>query len=159
MLTTIIIILVILFFAKSIFSEFINNDKNPLDSVTDQISTVVEGKFTPKSLVKYNGQDSPKIFISVKNRVFDVTQGGAFYGPGGPYENFAGRDASRGLAKNSFDPEVLTDINDPIDDLKDLTKLEIESLDGWEEHFENRYKIVGTLHENGSIKEEGIEQD
>ena len=114
--------------AKNIFSEFISNDNNPLDSSTDQVSTVVEGKFTPKSLAKYNGRDSPKIFIAVKNRVFDVTQGGAFYGPGGPYENFAGRDASRGLAKNSFDPEVLTDIDKPIDDLKDLSKLEIESL-------------------------------
>ncbi|RCK59569.1 Damage response protein 1 [Candida viswanathii] len=155
MLTTIVIILVILFFAKSIFTEFISTSNNPLDSAAaDAAATVVEGKFTPQSLAKYNGTDSPKIFIAVKNRVFDVSQGAAFYGPGGPYENFAGRDASRGLAKNSFDPEMLTSIDAPIDDLKDLTKVEIESLDGWEEHFENRYKIVGTLHENGTIKEE-----
>ena len=34
------------------------------------------------------------------------------------------RDASRGLAKNSFDPDILTDINEPIDTLTDLTAVE-----------------------------------
>ena len=153
MLTTILIILIILYFARNIYNEFINNPSSPLDVSTEKESTIVEGKFTPISLTKYNGKDSPKIFIAVKNMVFDVTQGGAFYGPGGPYENFAGRDASRGLAKNSFDPDVLTDINEPIDTLTDLTAVEKESLDGWEEHFENRYKVVGTLHENGTVEE------
>ncbi|KAG1487005.1 hypothetical protein G6F54_012931 [Rhizopus delemar] len=41
----------------------------------------------------------------------------------------------------------------PIDTLTDLTAVEKESLDGWEEHFENRYKVVGTLHENGTVEE------
>ncbi|KAI5969677.1 DAP1 [Candida margitis] len=152
MLTNIIVILVILFFARSIYRDFIANDNNPLANQAE--ASIVEGKFTPKSLAKYNGKDHPKIFISVKNRVFDVSQGAAFYGPGGPYENFAGRDASRGLALNSFDPVVLTPLDQPIDDLSNLSKLELESLEQWDEHFENRYKVVGTLHENGTVSEE-----
>lgn len=143
----------ILYFARSIYKDFISNENNPLAN-QGQEASIVEGKFTPKSLAKYNGKDDPKIFIAVKNRVFDVTQGATFYGPGGPYENFAGRDASRGLALNSFDPAVLTPLDQPIDDLKNLSKLEQESLEQWDEHFENRYKVVGTLHENGTVPDE-----
>lgn len=51
---------------------------------------------------------------------------------GGPYANFAGRDASRGLAKNSFDLDMLTDPNEPIDKLEDLNADEWESLREWE---------------------------
>ena len=32
-----------------------------------------------------------------------MTAGRSFYGPDGMYGNFAGRDASRGMAKQSFD--------------------------------------------------------
>ena len=38
----------------------------------------------------------------------------------GPYANFAGRDASRGLAYQSFDVSTLTDVDKRIDDLNDL---------------------------------------
>lgn len=51
---------------------------------------------------------------------------------GGPYANFAGRDASRGLAKNSFDLDMLTDPNEAIDKLEDLNADEWESLREWE---------------------------
>lgn len=146
MLTTIAIVLLIAYFLRNMFTgiEISNPDKS------EASEPILEGKFTPQSLVKYNGSDDPKIFIAVRNRVFDVTMGAAFYGPGGPYENFAGRDASRGLARNSFEMECLTPIDQPIDNLKDLTSDEVESLDSWEEHFENKYRIVGTLHENGT---------
>lgn len=146
MITTIIVILLVAYLLRNAFSgiEISNPDKN------EKTETIVEGKFTPVSLAKYNGTDDPKIFIAVRNRVFNVSMGAAFYGPGGPYENFAGRDASRGLAKNSFELDCLTPIDQPIDSLKDLTTDEVESLDSWEEHFENKYPVVGTLHENGT---------
>lgn len=51
---------------------------------------------------------------------------------GGPYANFAGHDASRGLAKNSFDADMLTDPHEPIDKLEDLAADEWESLREWE---------------------------
>lgn len=147
--TGILIFLLIAYFAKDIFSGMPTT--NPLgddgSSASDQ-KPIVEGKFTPLTLNKFNGTDDPKILIAVKGKVFDVTNGASFYGPGGPYENFAGRDASRGLAKNSFDLECLTPINEKIDTLSNLTKDEIESLDGWEEHFLNKYPVVGTFHEN-----------
>lgn len=143
MITTILVVLVVLYLLKDLFTDI--KGTNPLAAAKDEVP-VVEGKFTPKTLAKYNGSDDPKIFMAVKGRVFDVSQGATFYGPGGPYENFAGRDASRGLARNSFDIGELTPLDEPIDELKDLTSEERESLDGWEEHFENKYKIIGTLH-------------
>lgn len=71
---------------------------------------------------------------------------------GGPYANFAGHDASRGLAKNSFDLEMITDPSLPIDKLEDLTADEWESLREWEQHFASKYLLVGKLVENEWIK-------
>lgn len=69
---------------------------------------------------------------------------------GGPYENFAGRDASRGLAHQSFDKEMLTeDLKGPLDDLKDLDKEQLENLMGWEERFSEKYLVVGKLVAEG----------
>lgn len=80
-----------------------------------------------------------------------MTPGRNFYGPGGPYENFAGRDASRGLACGSFDEDMLTkDLRGPLDDLKGLGKDEMEALKDWEERFNEKYLVVGTLIPVGS---------
>ncbi|ODQ82537.1 hypothetical protein BABINDRAFT_30132 [Babjeviella inositovora NRRL Y-12698] len=122
-----------------------------MSTATENTSTegaTVEGSFTPKTLFKYNGHDMQEIYIAVKGVVYDVSAGRSFYGPSGPYANFAGHDASRGLALNSFDAECIRDFDQPIDDLKDLTPEDIDSLDGWEEHFQKKYPVVGTLVEN-----------
>ncbi|RMZ80823.1 hypothetical protein DV737_g2871, partial [Chaetothyriales sp. CBS 132003] len=102
---------------------------------------VVFRTFNPRTLLPYNGMlsaanPSGNIYIGVKGKVFDVTPGRNFYGPGGPYENFAGRDATRGLACQSFDESMLTkDLDGPLDDCKDLDRDELENLKGWVERF------------------------
>lgn len=106
---------------------------------------IVEGRFTPRTLSKFNGHDDEKIFIAIRGKVYDCTAGCQFYGPSGPYSNFAGHDASRGLALNSFEMEVVPDWDKPMDDLKDLTPQQIDSLNEWEQHFANKYPVVGTL--------------
>lgn len=94
------------------------------------------------------------MYLAVRGRVFDVSSGRNFYGPGGPYENFAGRDASRGLACGSFDEGMLTkDLEGPLDTLSDLGADEMESLRGWEERFESKYLVVGKLVPVGQEKE------
>ncbi len=86
------------------------------------------------------------VYLAVRGRVFDVTPGRNFYGPGGPYENFAGRDASRGLASGSFDEDMLTkDLHGPLDKLEGLGPDEMEALQGWEERFSEKYLVVGKL--------------
>jgi membrane-associated progesterone receptor component len=82
--------------------------------------------------------------MAVRGAVFDVSRGRNFYGPGGPYQNFAGRDASRGLACGSFDEDMLTkDLDGPVDTLADLGEEEMEALRGWEERFTEKYDIIG----------------
>jgi predicted heme/steroid binding protein len=67
--------------------------------------------YTPRTLAKFNGQDGGRILFAIAGIVFDVTGGKGFYGPGehplyqdGMYWRVAGRDASRSVAKQSFDP-------------------------------------------------------
>ncbi|KAF1825982.1 putative DNA damage response protein [Dissoconium aciculare CBS 342.82] len=106
--------------------------------------------FTPKQLLPNNGLDGQPVYLAVRGRVFDVSPGRNFYGPGGPYANFAGRDASRGLACGSFDVEMLTeDLDGPLDKLEDLGAEELEALRGWEERFLEKYMVVGKLVEKG----------
>lgn len=91
------------------------------------------------------------VYLAVRGKVFDVTPGRNFYGPGGPYENFAGRDASRGLASGSFDEDMLTkNLHGPLDDLKDLDQSQLEALQDWEDRFVEKYLVVGKLVPVGS---------
>ncbi|KAM0039016.1 putative cytochrome b5-like heme/steroid binding domain-containing protein [Helianthus debilis subsp. tardiflorus] len=62
-----------------------------------------------------------------------------FYGPGGPYALFAGKDASRALAKMSFEEK---DLNG---DLTGLGVFELEALQDWEYKFMSKYVKVGTI--------------
>lgn len=98
------------------------------------------------------------VYLSVRGKIFDVTSGRNFYGPGGPYANFAGRDASRGLACGSFDESMLTeDLQGPLDTLKDLDQEQMEALRGWEERFNEKYLVVGELVPVGSEKTKIVE--
>lgn len=62
-----------------------------------------------------------------------------FYGPGGPYASFAGRDASRALAKMSFEASDLTG------DISGLGPFEVEALQEWEYKFKSKYVTVGII--------------
>ena len=60
-------------------------------------------------LADYDGSDPTKpLLIGIRGYVYDVTRGRDFYGPGGPYGMFAGKDCTRALAKVSFDEELFT---------------------------------------------------
>ena len=114
--------------------------------------------FTPPQLKPYNGTNNMPVYLAVRGRVFDVSPGRNFYGPGGPYANFAGRDASRGLACGSFDEDMLTeDLEGPLDRLEDLGAEEMEAMRGWEERFSEKYLVVGKLVPVGHAEAEADE--
>jgi membrane-associated progesterone receptor component len=99
--------------------------------------------FTPRTLLPNNGTNDKPVYLAVKGKVYDVTPGRNFYGPGGPYENFAGRDATRGLAFQSFDEEMLTkDLDGPLDKCDDLSADQVENLNGWVERFDEKVSLL-----------------
>lgn len=70
-----------------------------------------------------------------------------FYGPGGPYALFAGKDASRALAKMSFEEKDLTG------DISGLGPFELEALQDWEYKFMGKYVKVGTIKKTVPVTE------
>ncbi|GMF41288.1 unnamed protein product [Phytophthora fragariaefolia] len=98
--------------------------------------------FTPEELLPFNGEDGRPIYIAVLDEVYDVSRKRDFYGPGEGYHLFAGRDASRALAKMSFEKEDLD--SDKLDDLSFMDK---ETLNDWVTKFSvyNGYPNVGRV--------------
>ncbi|XP_073288084.1 probable steroid-binding protein 3 [Primulina huaijiensis] len=97
-------------------------------------------EFTPQQLKHYDGTDPSKpIYVAIRGRIFDVTSGKSFYGPGGAYCVFAGKDASRALAKMSKEE------HDVVPSLDGLTDQEFGVLNDWEKKFEAKYPIVGRV--------------
>jgi len=102
---------------------------------------------TLQQLKIYDGvseEGGGRICVAVNGKVFDVTRGKRFYGPGGPYSGFAGRDASRGLATFSVEP-----VSDDYDDLSDLKPNEMEQVQEWELQFSEKYDLIGKLLKPG----------
>ncbi|CDP05219.1 unnamed protein product [Coffea canephora] len=98
------------------------------------------GEVTEEVLKQYDGADPKKpLLMAIKAQIYDVSQSRVFYGPGGPYHLFAGKDASRALAKMSFDEKDLTG------DISDLGVFELEALQDWEYKFMSKYVKVGTV--------------
>jgi len=98
-----------------------------------------------EELLKYDGtgQDG-RVCVAINGKIFDVTRGKRFYGPGGPYSAFAGHDASRALAFFSTDL-----VKNEYDDLSDLDSRQMESVREWEEQFTDKYEFVGRLLKPG----------
>jgi len=97
-------------------------------------------ELTLQQLKQYDGTNSSKpIYMAVKGRIFDVTAGKSFYGPGGDYAMFAGKDASRALAKMSKDQD------DVVGSLHGLSDKEMGVLNDWEKKFEAKYPVVGRV--------------
>jgi len=81
--------------------------------------------------------------------VYDVSKSAGFYGPGGGYHVFAGRDATRALAKGLLDEK---DVLYRPGDKSDLDGLELMKLDEWIETYESKYPVVAKLKPNLDLK-------
>lgn len=101
--------------------------------------------FTVQELKPYDGTGPDgRVLVAVMGNVYDVTKGKKFYGPGGNYAAFGGRDATRGLATFS-----VSATNDEYDDLSDLDTMEMDSVREWEAQFKEKYYLVGRLLKPG----------
>ncbi|KAI2638940.1 cytochrome b5 [Hypomontagnella submonticulosa] len=91
-----------------------------------------------EELAKANGLEGQKAYVAIKGKVYDVSANKA-YREGGSYHVFAGKDASRALAKTSTKPE---DVRPEWQDLDDKEK---QTLDDWITFFTKRYNVIGIL--------------
>ena len=106
------------------------NASKPAKKVLDKMP---KQDFTLEQLKEYDGiKSNGRILMGVLGRVFDVSNASDFYGPGGPYSVFAGRDASRALASFSVDANQF---KDTYDDLSDLKPSQMSSVKEWEMQF------------------------
>ena len=112
-------------FCKCHFDEiFLSLDSSPKIPAEPPMPRMKKRDMTLKDLRKYDGTGPEgRVLVAVLGKIYDVTKGKRFYGPGGPYAGFAGRDASRGLATFNVDA-----INDEYDDLSDLKNSELEQV-------------------------------
>jgi len=90
--------------------------------------------FTLAELNKEDGQKAgTRLLVSLLGRVYNCAIGREFFGPGGPYEMFAGRDGTYNLAVMSLKKKTLDHFTYTLD------ADEKESLAEWIAYFDNRY--------------------
>ncbi|KAF2755403.1 putative progesterone binding protein [Pseudovirgaria hyperparasitica] len=77
-------------------------------------------------------------YVAIKGKVYDVSNKDA-YGPGGQYHVFAGKDASRALAKSSLKAE------EAVPQWQDLDDKEKTVLEEWVTFFSKRYNVMGVV--------------
>ncbi|KAA0198429.1 hypothetical protein HAZT_HAZT007766 [Hyalella azteca] len=100
-----------------------------------------EKVFSVEELKNYDGKPGSKgLYLAFLGQVFDVKKGEKFYGPGGGYEFFAGRDASRAFVTGNFDGEGLTD------DIAGMSDQDYLGIKTWIDFYHSDYKYVGRYY-------------
>jgi membrane-associated progesterone receptor component len=89
---------------------------------------------------KTAGTDESKpLLLALDGVIYDVSESRNFYGPGGPYAVFAGRECARALCMMKIDEDHCTD------DVAGATEAQLKTLADWKKKFETKYKVVGKV--------------
>ena len=117
----------------------------PIETTTDDVMTMKKGDLTRKELKQFDGKSDDKkpfLLLACKGTIFDVTKGRDFYGPGGPYNCFCGKDASLAFAKVSTSEEHMNA------NCSNLFAMEVDALNDWYRKFEEKYPVVGKVRDS-----------
>jgi len=107
-----------------------------------------EKLFTAEELQKYNGSDPRQpIYLAILGQVFDVSKAPKYYGKGGGYNGFAGRDGSAAFVTGDFTDKGLTD------DLSSLTPEQVHGIFDWIDNTYNKQyiykgKLIGRFYDS-----------
>ena len=114
---------------------------------------------TAEELAEYDGRpigddadgERRPLFLAVLGRIYDVSAGKAFYGPGRTYHKLVGRDASRAFCTGCLDDACL------IPSLDGLSEAQRAEAYKWAELYEHhdKYKLVGELRVAPPVEGEG----
>jgi predicted heme/steroid binding protein len=124
-----------------------NNDRDPQQQrqrqeEEGQDSTLL--RLTRDELSTFRGQseDTP-IYLSIQQRIYDVSANRKFYGPQGNYHLFVGTDATRAYATGCLvnTPSCITS------DTDGLSEQEYKEIQRWVELYDthDKYQLVGYL--------------
>ena len=113
-----------------------------LAALQQKVLVLVETKdlkrMRASDLREFDGSNGRKIYVGADGLVFDVTKARDLYGSGGTYAAFAGRDASRMLARG-----VLATNDD--EDRAPLSLTQRAALKAWVAALQSKYEVVGAL--------------
>jgi membrane-associated progesterone receptor component len=140
---------------KSLMATLLHQD-NPLDdlrltSADDEDESNLP-MYTLDELLEFGdgSEEGRPLLLAIFGRVYDVTAGKRFYGPMGPYADFAGRDVTYSLCTGCRTPECLAD---SVQNVKDESML----LEGkrWLSffHLHDKYPLVGKLEDSNYLAE------
>ncbi|KAJ2369603.1 steroid binding [Coemansia sp. RSA 2607] len=111
--------------------------------------------FTLNQLRKYDGRQKTgdgeqttgeaTILMGFNGKVYDVTKGAGFYGPGKSYSVFAGRDSTLALARGSLGEELPPAADGKPVDGSTLTADERQAVATWEQRLAAKYELKGVL--------------
>lgn len=118
-------------------------DLNEFQAHNAQISLETLPFYSRGQLSRYNGVDSPELYVAIRGYIYDVTSNSKNYGPGKSYHKLVGKDCSRLLGLNRLNLDQNS--TDDTWDTSDLGEKENKRVDKWQEFFSKRYFIVGAV--------------
>jgi predicted heme/steroid binding protein len=130
--------------SKGLIQTLLHLD-NPLEDLllgVDEDDELNIPTYTRTELYEFgNGLDGKPILISLFGRVYDVSVGKRFYGPGGPYENFGGHDVTYSLSTACRTDDCL------FMSVEDLDEKLLKEGKRWLSffHLHDKYPLVGKL--------------
>ncbi|KAJ5779981.1 Cytochrome b5 [Penicillium paradoxum] len=114
---------------------------------------------TPSQLSLYNGTDtSLPVYLAVNGTIYDVSANRMIYGPGGSYNFFAGRDATRAFVTGCFKEDLTSDMRGvetmfmPVEDVENETITSSQKKIRREKELRAaRAKVEGTVRRWGGF--------
>ena len=118
---------------------------------------------TLEELSEFDGRELPEssegarapLLLAIRGRIYDVSAGTAFYGPGRSYHKLVGKDATRAFCTGCLEPACLISSTDG------LSEAQIKESERWIELYEHhdKYKLVGQVREPNAIADDAPEDE
>ena len=78
----ILILIIVVYIIKRVFFRYEDSENNPEPEPVEVLEPMKKRDFQTHELREFDGRNNQRILIAVNSKVFDVTRGKHFYGPG-----------------------------------------------------------------------------
>jgi hypothetical protein len=87
-------------------------------------------------------------YFLISGDVYDVTEGRGWYGRGGSYHHFAGKDAARAYVTGCFEDHLTHDV-------RGLSEEQLKGIEHWKKFYDKHHKY----HKIGRVLHDPIPSD